>query len=283
MKEKLPSRRDFFKTAVLGSAGLYAVACSKTKRTDYSKNVKLGVATYSLRNFNREKAIEIIKQCRVDYACIKSMHLPYEDSPEKLAEGCEAFEQAGIQIVGGGVVTLKEDNDENMKKYFEYAKTCGMPLMVIAPIPQTMPRIEKFVKQYNIAVAIHNHGPEDEYFPGPKEAVEVIKDMDPRVGVCMDIGHAARTGEDVVKTVSETGKRLLDIHIKDLRDLSDRDSQCAVGEGKIPVPEIFKMLRKINYTGYVNLEYEIFPNNPLPGMKESFAYMKGVLAGLNKG
>jgi sugar phosphate isomerase/epimerase len=155
-----------------------------------------------------------------------------------------------------------------------------MPLIVIAPTPNTLPRIERFVRQYDIAVAIHNHGPEDRFFPGPRDALPVIGDMDPRVGLCVDLGHTARTGVDVVESLAEAGDRVLDIHIKDLRDLLDRGSQCVVGEGAMPVPAIFGQLEAMGYTGYVNLEYEIDASDPLPGMQRSFAYMRGVLAGL---
>jgi sugar phosphate isomerase/epimerase len=70
------------------------------------------------------------------------------------------------------------------------------------------------------------------------------------------------------------------MHIKDLRDLKAKDSQCIVGEGVIPIPDIFRRLIAMRYSGYVNLEYEIDADDPLPGMKQSFAYMRGVLAGL---
>ena len=89
-----------------------------------------------------------------------------------------------------------------------------------------------------------------------------------------------RTGTDVVKAAADAGPRLLDMHAKDLRDLKDKDSQCIVGEGKIPIPQLFRQLEKMRYDGYVNLEYEVDENDPMPGMKQSFAYMRGVLAGL---
>jgi len=108
----------------------------------------------------------------------------------------------------------------------------------------------------------------------------VVKNMDPRVGLCIDVGHTARTGVDVVQSIAEAGPRLLDMHIKDLRSLSDKDSQCRVGEGAMPVVAIFKQLKKMKYQGMVNLEYEIDAENPLPGMIQSFAYMRGVLDGL---
>jgi len=167
-----------------------------------------------------------------------------------------------------------------MRPLFEYARTAGFPLMTIGPTRETLPRIERFVREYNIPVAIHNHGPEDEVFPAPSDAMEFIRDMDPRIGVCVDVGHTARTGHDVVGEIRGAGSRLFDMHIKDLSDLSDRDSQVVVGQGAMPVPEIFAALSEMSYAGYVNLEYEIDPDDPVAGMQQSFAYMRGVLAGL---
>ena len=103
--------------------------------------------------------------------------------------------------------------------------------LCVAPTAQTLPRIERFVKQYDIKVAVHNHGPEDKHFPTPQSVLKVVRNMDPRVGLCIDVGHTARTGVDVVESIREAGSRLLDMHIKDLRTLSGKDSQCAVGEG----------------------------------------------------
>ena len=183
-------------------------------------------------------------------------------------------------IVGGGTITLQQDDDDDIRSYFEYARLSGMPLMVIAPTAQTMPRIERFVKEYGIEVAVHVHGPTDKYFPGPQDVLPVISDMDPRVGICVDVGHTARTGVDLVEVLDMCGDRVLDMHMKDLRDLDSVDSQCIVGEGKIPVPAIFRQLEEMNYAGYVNLEYEIDADDPLPGMKQSFAYMRGVIAGM---
>ena len=276
------SRRDFLRVAALGAAGLAmpAVSSGRLKTPLDSSSVRLGVASYSLREFSREKAIAAIREIGTPYVSIKSFHLPYEDTPEDLAAGCRAFEEAGLQIVGGGVIYLQKDDDDDIRFHFEYAKKCGMPLMVIGPTPATLPRIERFVKEYGIKVAVHNHGPEDEYFPGPQDILPVIRDMDPGVGICLDVGHTTRTGIDVVEAMALSGDRLLDFHIKDLRDLNEKESQCIVGQGAMPIARIFRQLEKMSYSGYVNLEYEIDAENPLPGMKESFAYMRGVLAGI---
>jgi len=242
--------------------------------------IKLGVATYSLRELSRADAIAAVRALRAKYVNIKSFHLPYESTPEELAAGRRAFEDAGLTIVGGGVITLQKDDDADIRSYFEYARAAGFPLMVIAPTPATMPRIERFVRQYGIGVAIHNHGPDDPYFPGPRDALRVIRNMDPRVGLCLDLGHTARTGVDVVQALAEAGDRLLNIHAKDLRDLREAESQCVVGEGAMPLPAIFRRLVAMGYQGSVDLEYEIDAKDPLPGMQRSFAYMRGLLRGL---
>ncbi len=242
--------------------------------------IKLGVASYSLRKFSRAEAIKMTQDIGTSYINIKSVHLTHDSSPKELMAGRKEIEAAGLKIVGGGTVSFREDTDNAVRANFEYAKNCGMPLMVIAPNPEILPRIEKFVKEYDIKVAIHNHGPEDKFFPAPSDVLAVIKDMDPRVGCCVDVGHTARTGVDVIKAIAEAGDRVLDMHMKDLADMMDKKSQVAVGEGKMPVAGIFKQLMQMNYQGCVNLEYEIFSENPLPGMKQSFAYMRGVLAGM---
>lgn len=278
------SRRRFLGAAAAGAAGALLPLRGVTGRNKDRERpspgaVRLGVASYSLRQLSRDDAIAAVQALHTPFINVKSFHQPYEGTPDELAAGRRVFESAGLQIVGGGTITLRTDDDVDIRKYFEYAKHSGMPLMVIAPTPETLPRIERFCIEYDIRVAVHNHGPND-IFPGPRDVIKIIGDMDPRVGVCVDVGHTARTGVDVVDAIAEAGARVLDIHMKDLRDLSDAASQCIVGEGAIPIRRMFEQLNTMEYQGYVNLEYEIDAANPLPGMKQSFAYMRGVLAGM---
>ena len=285
--EKVP-RRTFVKVAALGAVSvalssrgaLDAAESRPARRAAKNPGLKLGVASYSLRHFPREQAIEMTKALGTPYINFKSMHLPYEATAAEIAEARRQVAAAGLQIVGGGMITFDVDTDDGVQKYFDYAKAAGMPLIVMTCKPAVLPRVEKFAKRYDIKAAIHNHGPEDPDFPSPYEALKAVRRMDPRMGLCIDIGHTVRTGTDVVKAVSDAGARLLDMHAKDLRDLRVAESQCIVGEGKIPIPALFRQLEKMNYSGYVNLEYEIDENDPMPGMKQSFAYMRGVLAGL---
>jgi sugar phosphate isomerase/epimerase len=171
-------------------------------------------------------------------------------------------------------------NDVDMLRKFEYCKIAGIPLIIAGPTPETLPRLEKFVKEYDIRIAIHNHGPEGKYFPSPLDALKAVKGMDRRMGVCIDVGHAARAGADIPDAIHKVGTRLYDVHMKDLGDTSRKGSQLPVGDGVLPIEKIFEALIAVKYPGYVDLEYEINEENPLPGMIKSFAYMRGVLAGM---
>ncbi len=285
-------RRSFLKLAALGAAGAALTEFATANKigaqalralgetaTEYH-GLKLGVASYSLRNFSRQQAIEMTKALGTPYINLKSVHLPYEATPAEIAAARREIEAAGLQIVGGGMITFETDTDDGVRKYFDYAKAAGMPVIVGTSKPAVLSRIERFVKQYDIKLAIHNHGPEDQDFPSPYDVLKAVKGMDPRMGLCMDIGHTVRTGTDPVRAAADAGPRLLDMHAKDLRDLMVKESQCIVGEGRIPIPALFRQLEAMKYSGYINLEYEIEPDNPMPGMKQSFAYMRGVLAGI---
>jgi sugar phosphate isomerase/epimerase len=275
------TRRGFLASALIGAGAAGTVRASNLRPAEQgSQDINLGVASYSLREFQRGLVIKMIQQLNVSNVSLKEYHLPYRSTPEELQQGAMEFEKAGIKIVGGGVIYMTKDNDDDIRRYFEYAKHCGMSLMSIGPTLKTLPRIERFVKEYNIQVAIHNHGPEDENFPSPEVALKAIDGMDPRVGVCVDVGHTALTGTNPVDSVRAAGSRLLDMHIKDLRNPLEVNTQAPVGDGALPIVEIFKQLKKMKYSGCVNLEYEIDADNPLLGMAKSFSYMRGVLAGL---
>lgn len=241
---------------------------------------RLGVCSYSVRNFQRNMAISLLKQLGVSFVSVKDMHVAYTVTEKEAAKAKNDFAKAGLTIVSGGVMPFENEDAAGLRRYFEYARLCGMPLINAAPTHGVLGDVEKLAREFDIKVAIHNHGPEDKNFPTPQSVLEAVKGMDPRCGLCMDFGHSLRTGADVVQSAAEAGSRLLDIHMKDLRSATEKASQCEVGRGVMPVVAIFKQLKKMKYPGYVNLEYEINSDNPLPGMASSIAYMRGVLAGM---
>ncbi len=275
MRAMAISRRELF--AVAGGLGLAGLGSAK------AASFKLGVASYSFRKLSRAEAIKGLQELQVKYVNIKEYHAKIADSVEAWKQARQDFENAGITILGVGNISMAKVDEAEIRRNFDYAKTLGAPLIVMAPTRETLPVIEKFVIEYNIKAAIHNHGPEDKNFPAPKDVLDAVKGMDKRMGLCIDVGHAARTGANVVEWVKIAGDqgRLYDMHIKDLGDLMKSESQVPVGEGKMPVRAIFAELIRQNYTGGVMLEYEIDENNPIPGMQKSFAYMRKVLSELS--
>jgi sugar phosphate isomerase/epimerase len=277
------SRRRWLGTATAAAVGAGLAGRATVSAQEYQlggADIKLGVASYSFRKFDRTQAIAMLKQLRTPYLNVKDFHLKLDSTPEQIDAAKKEFADAGVILVGCGNVSFAVDDEADMRRKFEYAKRAGFPLIVCAPTKVTLPKMEKFVKEYDIKIAVHNHGPEDKHFPTPQSVLEIVKNMDPRCGLCIDIGHTSRTGKDIVACIAEAGPRLLDMHVKDLANPMDKASQVDVGDGKLPFPQVFLELAKINYKGSVNLEYEINDNDVMPGMQKSFSYMRGVLAGL---
>jgi len=238
----------------------------------------IGVATYSLREFKRPEAIAMLKKLNVKSVSIKEFHLRYAETPEQTVAGAKEFRDAGFDVESGGNISLQKPAE--LKPMFEYAKNASMGMIVCAPTHETLPAVEKLVKEFNIKAAIHNHGPEDKHFPTPQSVLDAIKGMDKRMGLCMDIGHSTRAGADIIEWCQKAGPRLFDLHTKDLVKNGEKWDQVAVGDGKLPIVALFKALKKMNYAGGVHLEYEINAKDPYPGMERSLSYMRGVLAAI---
>lgn len=279
MLRRTHSRRDCLRYGT----GLIAASFGRSWAQEYrigGADIKLGIASYSFRKFSREQAIQMTRQLGTPYLNIKDFHLSLKSTPAEIDAAKKEFAENGIILVGCGNVSFAKDDEADIRSKFEYAKRAGFPLIVCAPTHVTLPKLEKFVREFNIKVAVHNHGPEDKNFPTPQSVLAVVKNMDPRCGLCMDVGHTSRTGVDIVESMAEAGPRLLDMHVKDLADPKVRDSQVPVGDGKLPIRQIFEQLVKMRYHGSVNLEYEVQAENPMPGMEKSFAYMRKVLTEL---
>lgn len=286
MKNTL-SRRNF----VVQSGALMAAACvasgptpafaQPVAETGKPSPVKLGLASYTFREFTRAQLIGFMQQLNLTALNCKDTkdHLPMDPALE--AEAMTDYANNGIKVHAIGTVYFPKDEDDDIRSKFEYAKRAGVDVIVTGdPAIATLPRIEKFIKEYDIKIAIHNHGPEDKIWPSPYDVLKVVKDMDPRLGCCIDIGHACRAGANVPQAIRDVGPRLFSMHSKDLTSFSSKESQVAVGEGLMPMREIFQALIDIKYPGFVDLEYEIHGDDPMPGVIESFAYMRGLLTGM---
>ena len=283
------SRRNFIRSTALAAAtfsssGVFAAAKKRGEESPSgggASAIRLGLASYTFRNFSRAQMIGFVKQFNVLDLNAKDVkdHLP--TNPQEEAAALADYAAAGVRLHAAGTIYFEKDEDADIRAKFEYAKRAGIKVIVAGdPAPGTLPRIEKFVREYDIRIAIHNHGPEDTLWHSPLDVLNVVKDMDPRIGCCIDVGHTARTGVDVVEAIHKAGPRLFNLHMKDLTDFQSKESQVAVGDGIMPVRRMFEALIANQYNGFVDLEYEIHPDDPMPGAIASFAYMRGVLAGL---
>ncbi len=279
-------RRDFVRSGVVVAAGFAASSdvlalALEHSSPDEASPIRLGIASYTFRNFSRAQMIGFMKQLNVFALNAKDVkdHLPTDAQQE--AAALADYAAAGIKLHAAGTIYFPKDEDANIRNKFEYCKRAGIAVIVAGdPAPETLPRIEKFVKEYGIRFAIHNHGPEDKLWHSPLDVLKAVKSMDPRMGCCIDVGHTARAGTDVVQAIREAGPRLFNVHMKDLTSFQSKESQVPVGEGSMPVRKVFESLIAMRYQGFVDLEYEIHPDDPMPGVISSFAYMRGVLEGL---
>lgn len=274
------ARRHFLQATAAGVAalGLPAVAVHAADAPARAPKLKLGLASYSTRKYSLDDTIKIAKRVGLEYLCLKDMHLPLKSTPEQIAEARKKIDDAGLKLYGGGVISLK--NQADVDQAFEYAKAAGMDRIVIMPLVETLPAIDQKVKQYDIKVCIHNHGPGDKHWPAPKDAYEKIKGLDPRIGLCIDIGHTVRIGADLVESTTLYADRVFDIHIKDVSEAAPSGKTVEVGRGVIDIPKFLATLLKIKYTGVVSFEYEIMADDVVPGLAESVGYVKGALAAL---
>lgn len=275
----MSTRRNFIQQSVLGIGGAAvlplltnnAIAASKDK----DSNLQLGMAGYTFAKFDVEKSIAMMKRVGIQNLSLKDFHLPLNSPPEKMQTVLAQFKEAGINIYAVGVIYMK--TKEAVDEAFEYAKKVGVSLIVGVPNPELLDYTEEKVKSTNIRIAIHNHGPEDKLYPSPKNVYDLIKNRDEKMGLCIDIGHSTRAGQDPAKAVAEYKQRVFDLHIKDVSAAVKEGKAIEVGRGVINFPAFVKALDKIKYQGQCSFEFEKDMTDSLPGIAESVGYFKGVV------
>jgi len=286
MKPHSINRRRFLQTSLLGSTTLAtaslpvtsAVATSKSA-SDPLHGLKLGMASYSLRKFSLEEAIAMTKQAGMKYISLKDMHLPMKSSTAEREEARRKIEAAGLVLMGGGVIYMN-NKEEEIRAAFDYAKDAGMPTIVCSPDPAALDTVEKMAREYGIRIAIHNHGPGDKRYPSPLDVMRLVKGRNSLMGLCIDVGHTVRVGDDAVAAIHQCASRLYDFHFKDVTEAAPKGAETEVGRGVIDIVGVLKALVKIKFPYHVGLEYEPHAEAPMPGIIESFAFMRGVLAAI---
>jgi sugar phosphate isomerase/epimerase len=279
-------RRDLVKAAAMAAAaplapgawGAAAVA-AEGRSADPWRGFKAGVASYTLRKFPLEAAIRSIQRVGLSYVSIKDFHLPLNSTPEERRSVAARFKEAGITPLSCGNITMENDA-ANVRRAFEYARDVGLPTIVCSPHPDSMPILDAMVKEFDIRLAIHNHGPEDKRFPSPYDVWKAVERYDRRIGLCIDVGHTARAKVDPAEAIRRCRERLYDLHIKDIDSTAPDGKTVEGGRGVLDLGAILRALLQVGYPHLLSFEYEKDQDDPLPGLSETVGYTKGLLAGL---
>jgi sugar phosphate isomerase/epimerase len=228
-----------------------------------------------------DDAIKATRRLGLSYISLKDAHLPMNSTADQRREVAEKIKQAGLKLMGCGVVYMKNDRQE-IRNAFEYARDAQIPTIVASPDPAAMDIVDGMVKEFDIKVAIHNHGPEDKHYPTPESVARAAEGRDPRIGLCIDIDHTTRAGLDPAREIRRYASRLYELHYKDVDKAAPGGKTIEAGRGVIDLPAVLKALLDIKFNYHVALEYEKDEYDPVPGMAESIGYTKGILAVMSR-
>ena len=275
------SRRNFLKLTGIGllasqaPLSVYGKDIQSTKLPVNHLPFQLGIASYSLRKFSLEETIDMTDRLGISKLALKSMHLPLDSSQDEIQQAVEKINLVDIELYGAGVIYMK--SIEEVDNAFNYAKTAGLRTIIGVPSHELLNYCSEKVESFNINMAIHNHGPGDDQYPSPESVYSKIKDLHPGMGLCVDIGHTERIGQDPTIETAKFMDRVHDIHIKDVDKSEAKGKTVEIGRGVIDIPGFLKMLIEKKYSGIVSFEYEKDGDDPLPGLAESVGYVRGVL------
>lgn len=277
------TRREFLemsaKGAVLASLASFTRHANATDEKSIpaiADSLKLGMASYTFRKFNLEDTIAMTKRLNLKHIALKSFHLPLESPLDEIKTIAKKVRDARLDLYGCGVVYMKTEDE--VHHAFDYAKAAGIGTIIGVPNHELLKLVNQKVQEYDIKLAIHNHGPGDELYPGPASVYEKVKDLDPRMGLCIDIGHTERIGIDSADVILKFADRVHDLHLKDVSESSSDGKTIEIGRGAIDIPKVLRALLQINYNGIAAFEFEKDGEDPLVGLAESVGYARGVLA-----
>jgi inosose dehydratase len=265
------SRKNFLKQVGLSTLAAPLVSFIKPTAT----KLTVGLASYTLRKYSVDQLIEICKRLAIKDVAFKSFHLPLDASDSEIMATSVKMKAAGLNLYGGGVIYMKTEDE--VKNAFRYAKAAGMKLIIGVPNHELLPIAEKYVKETDIRLAIHNHGPGDNVYPTPATVYDKIEKLDKRIGLCIDIGHVVRLGMDPIEAIKKYGHRMFDMHLKDVDGIVAKSESIQIGRGVINIPKVLKTLKEVNYQGVMSIEYEKDADNAEGGLSESVGYVRGIL------
>ncbi|GHT62009.1 hypothetical protein FACS189451_05340 [Bacteroidia bacterium] len=243
---------------------------------EVGEKFKLGMAGYTFLKFDVDKTLDVMQKLDVHYLCIKDFHLPLNSTDEQIAAFHTKLASKGVTGYAVGPIYL--NNEAEVDRAFEYAKRVGVKLIVGVPLHELLPYVDKKVKEYDMKLAIHLHGPDmPDKYPDAADVWAHVKDLDPRIGMCLDIGHDVRNGKDPVADLKLYHTRVFDIHIKDVTGNTKAGRSFEIGRGVIDFAAFVNALREVGYTGSCSLEHERNMEDPFTGIGESIGYFRAVI------
>jgi inosose dehydratase len=263
--------------AFILSSHIHSQTYNKEALRENSELFKITMVGANFLLFDADSTIKMTQQLDIHYLCVKNKHLPMNSTDEQIADYKSELANAGITPVSVGLIYMNKK--EEVDEAFEYAKRLDVKLIIGTPKHELLSYVEQKVKAYDIKLAIHIHGNDIPLYPNAKDVIDRVKNMDPRMGLCLDIGHDIRTGANPVEDLKLYKDRIFDIHIKNITAADKSGKTCEMDRGVINIPEFVKMMRKVKYSGTCSLEYEKDRQNPFAGITISAGYLKGVLDG----
>ena len=236
---------------------------------------KLGMAGYTFANFDLDKTLDVMQKMDMHYLCIKDFHLPLNSNPAQIAEFHAKLAEKGVTGYAVGPIYMRSQKE--IDDAFAYAKRVGVRLVVGVPNIDLLPYVDKKVKEYGFNYAIHLHGPDINMYQDADEVWERTKDLDPRIGMCLDIGHDYRNGKDPIADLKKYYSRVYDVHLKDVTDSTSKGFSVEVGRGVLDIPGFIHALREVGYSGMVSLEHERNMKDPFTGIGESIGYFRAMV------
>jgi inosose dehydratase len=234
----------------------------------------LGFQSYSLRRFPELEAFATeAEKLGLPYVELYRGHLPVEAPPERIVQVRERLSAAGVMVNAFGVERFGADHALN-ERVFRFGRELGVVNLSAAPTRDAFDSLEELVDRYDIRIAIHNHGPEDELWARPEWILEAVRDRDDRIGACVDTGHYLRSGVSPVEAIRMLGSRVLGVHFKDF-DAELRE--VIPGDGQLDVEATLEALRDVGFDGPFSLEFEEFPDDPVPHMRVAVERVTAVL------
>ncbi len=258
------NRRQFLgTTAALAGTAVLASSVLAADKDPYG-GFKMGLQSYSLRHFKAPEALKHTQTLGLKYWEAYPGHIPQTNVPGQIEEQKKLLADAGVNLLAFGVVGFDSD-EAKARKFFDYAKAMGIKSLSADPkkTKETFDLLDKLVAEYDVAIAIHNHGPGAMYHK-ISDVEQMVKDRHPKIGACVDTGHYLRSDEKPDEAIERLGKRVFGVHFKDVKTHPDGKKQFRIlGEGDLNILACLKHLKKLDYQYCLAIEYEENPTNPV--------------------